>query len=142
MEGSNGTPDGRKFSSSLAVGAACLTYSSDAMTMSQYLGRGATSRGRTTITDDLDMVVSTLPYLRDDEDVQAVIQGIKNLQEALGTVSNLTWTYPPPDQSVEDFVSSMVVAYANRRANHWIGRSRGLGEHAFPARALTPCRKR
>ncbi|KAK7998404.1 F-box domain-containing protein [Apiospora arundinis] len=75
-----------------------------AMTLSQYLGRGATSRGRMTITPTLNTVVSTVPYLRDPEDVNAVIQGIKN--------------------SVEDFVKNMVVATSNRRANHWIGTSK------------------
>ncbi|KUI56946.1 Cellobiose dehydrogenase, partial [Cytospora mali] len=103
VEGSNGTPDGK------------------AMTMSQYLGRGATSRGRTTITSGLDMVVSTLPYLQNEYDVAAVIQGIKNLQAALASVSDLVWTYPAANTTVEDFVDDMVVSYSNRRANHWIG---------------------
>jgi cellobiose dehydrogenase (acceptor) len=76
------------------------------MTMSQYLGRGATSRGRMTITSALNTVVSTLPYLRDQNDVQAVIQGIKNLQAALANVANLTWTYPAAGTTVEDFVNN------------------------------------
>ncbi|KAI7785464.1 carbohydrate-binding module family 1 protein [Diaporthe eres] len=103
VEGSDGTPNGK------------------AMTMSQYLGRGAVSRGRTTITSGLSMVVSTLPYLQDKNDVAAVIQGIKNLQASLKSVANLTWTYPDPSTSVEDFVNNMVVSYSNRRSNHWIG---------------------
>lgn len=105
--------------------------------MSQYLGRGATSRGRMTITSDLSTIVSTLPYLSDKNDVAAVIQGIKNLQSALSNVQNLTWEYPTASETVEDFVnnvsqhqlvcahrltfSKMVVSYSNRRANHWIG---------------------
>ncbi|KAK9425521.1 putative Fungal cellulose binding domain-containing protein [Seiridium unicorne] len=93
----------------------------NAMTMSQYLGRGSTSRGRMTITSGLSTIVSTLPYLNDENDVQAVIQGIKNLQAALANVQNLTWEYPTADESVEDFVNNMVVSYSNRRANHWIG---------------------
>ncbi|KAI2464125.1 carbohydrate-binding module family 1 protein [Annulohypoxylon bovei var. microspora] len=103
VEGSDGTPSG------------------SAMTMSQYLGRGATSRGRMTITKALNTVVSTLPYLHDQNDVQAVIQGIKNLQSALSNVQNLTWTYPPSNTTVEDFVNNMLVSYTNRRSNHWIG---------------------
>ncbi|CAJ2514064.1 Uu.00g021830.m01.CDS01 [Anthostomella pinea] len=103
VEGSDGTPDGT------------------AMTMSQYLGRGATSRGRMTITAALTTVVSTLPYLHDENDVQAVIQGIKNLQAALANVEGLTWTYPPANTTVEDFVNNMLVSYTNRRSNHWIG---------------------
>ncbi|ROV99124.1 hypothetical protein VMCG_06665 [Cytospora schulzeri] len=103
VEGGDGVPDGTS------------------VTMSQYLGRGATSRGRTTITSGLDMVVSTLPYLRDDNDVAAVVQGIKNLQAALASVAGLTWAYPAGNVSVEDFVDDMLVSYTNRRANHWIG---------------------
>ncbi|KAI1142024.1 carbohydrate-binding module family 1 protein [Hypoxylon sp. FL0543] len=106
VEGSDGTPSG------------------SAMTMSQYLGRGAKSRGRMTITKALTTVVSTLPYLQDKNDVQAVIQGIKNLQAALANVKNLTWTYPPSNTTVEDFVNNMLVSYTNRRANHWIGTSK------------------
>ncbi|KAF3058966.1 Cellobiose dehydrogenase [Daldinia childiae] len=106
VEGSAGTPNGY------------------AMTMSQYLGRGAKSRGRMTITKALTTVVSTLPYLQDKNDVQAVIQGIKNLQAALANVEGLTWTYPPSNTTVEDFVNDMLVSYTNRRSNHWIGTSK------------------
>ncbi|KAK8127196.1 carbohydrate-binding module family 1 protein [Apiospora sp. TS-2023a] len=97
-----------------------------AMTMSQYLGRGATSRGRMTITPTLNTVVSTVPYLRDPNDVAAVIQGIKNVQAAINSqnIPGLKWMVPSPDETVEDFVNNMVVATSNRRANHWIGTSK------------------
>lgn len=75
--------------------------------MSQYLGRGATSRGRMTITSDLSTIVSTLPYLNDKNDVLAVIQGIKNLQAALSNVKNLTWEYPTASETVENFVNNV-----------------------------------
>ncbi|KAI5861982.1 carbohydrate-binding module family 1 protein [Durotheca rogersii] len=103
VEGSAGTPNGY------------------AMTMSQYLGRGAKSRGRMTITRALTTVVSTVPYLHDQNDVAAVIQGIKNVQAALANVEGLVWTYPPANVTVEDFVNDMLVSYTNRRSNHWIG---------------------
>lgn len=77
------------------------------MTMSQYLGRGSVSRGRMTITPALDTVVTTPPYLHDDFDKQAVIQGIKNLQAALSGIKNLTWIVPSPNQTVEDFVNTV-----------------------------------
>lgn len=60
-----------------------------------------------TITKALTTVVSTLPYLHDENDVQAVIQGIKNLQAALSNVQNLTWTYPSANTTVEDFVNDV-----------------------------------
>lgn len=74
--------------------------------MSQYLGRGSTSRGRMTITANLDTVVSTLPYLRDQNDVDAVIQGIVNMQNALEGVG-LNWTYPAPGVTAAEFVNTV-----------------------------------
>ncbi|KAL2015859.1 hypothetical protein VTK56DRAFT_4678 [Thermocarpiscus australiensis] len=97
------------------------TPNGHAMTMSQYLGRGATSRGRMTITPGLSTVVSDVPYLKDPNDKEAVIQGIINLQNALKNVANLTWTYPNSSISARDYVNNMVVATSNRRANHWMG---------------------
>jgi cellobiose dehydrogenase (acceptor) len=79
----------------------------DAMVISQYLGRGSTSRGRMTITANLDTVVSTLPFLRDEGDVEAVIKGIVNLQRALNNGTGLTWTYPPRNTTVADFVKNV-----------------------------------
>lgn len=91
------------------------------MTMSQYLGRGATSRGRMTITPELSTVVSDVPYLKDPNDREAVIQGLINLQEALSGVANLTWTYPNASISAREYVENMVVSPSNRRSNHWMG---------------------
>ncbi len=77
------------------------------MTLSQYLGRGATSRGRTTITPGLTMIVSTVPYLHDPNDVAAVIKGIENIQAALSSVKNLTWVDPPPGMSPTTYVNNV-----------------------------------
>ena len=75
--------------------------------MSQYLGRGVVSRGRMTITASLSTVVSDLPYLKDEHDKQAVIQGIHNLQDAFKSIANLTWAYPASNTTVEDFVNTV-----------------------------------
>ena len=91
------------------------------MTISMYLGRGTTSRGAISITPNLDITVSTLPFLRDSNDVAAVVQGITNLQNALSNVKNLTWLSPAPGQSASDYVSSYVIAAGSRRSNHWMG---------------------
>ncbi|KAH8887786.1 hypothetical protein GQ53DRAFT_872520 [Thozetella sp. PMI_491] len=91
------------------------------MTMSQYLGRGVVSRGRTTINPSLSMEVSLHPYLHNDFDKEAVIQGIKNVKEALSHVQNLTWIKPKANQSVESFVDSLPVSPGSRRSNHWMG---------------------
>ncbi|KAK4240569.1 carbohydrate-binding module family 1 protein [Achaetomium macrosporum] len=97
------------------------TPNGHAMTMSQYLGRGATSRGRMTITPSLTTIVSDVPYLKDANDKEAVIQGIINLQNALKNVANLTWNYPNASISARDYVNNMVVSPSNRRSNHWVG---------------------
>jgi len=89
VEGSLGAPNGKT------------------MTLSQYLGRGAVSRGKLSIKADLSMAVSTSPYLHDPNDVAAVIKGIENIQAALSNVANLTWVYPPPGTSAADFVNNV-----------------------------------
>ncbi|KAI8241346.1 Cellobiose dehydrogenase [Colletotrichum sp. SAR 10_96] len=111
MEGSLGAPNGKS------------------ITISQYLGRGATSRGRMTIQGNLGTVVSTVPYLRDQNDVEAVIKGIENLQASLKNVANLTWLFPEPGTTARNYVNNMLVSYSNRRANHWIGTNKlGTGD--------------
>jgi len=60
-----------------------------------------------TITRQLNTVVSTPPYLRNEYDREAVIQGITNLRESLKGVANLTWITPPSNVTVEDFVDSV-----------------------------------
>lgn len=93
----------------------------DAMTMSQYLGRGQVSRGRATITSGLSMSVSTQPFFHNDGDKEAVIQGIKNLQASLAGVKDLEWIRPLGNQTAEDYVNSLLVTANGRRANHWMG---------------------
>jgi cellobiose dehydrogenase (acceptor) len=107
------------------------------MTISQYLGR-ATSRGRMTITPSLTTIVSDVPYLKDANDKEAIIQGLVNVQNALKTIPGLVWQQPsanvtakqyiddvrtphPPPQPALTPALQMVVSYSNRRANHWCG---------------------
>lgn len=92
-----------------------------AITMSQYLGRGATSRGRMTITPTLNTIVSDVPYLKDPNDREAVIQGLVNVQNALKNVQGLTWARPDPSISARKYVEDMLVQTSNRRSNHWMG---------------------
>ncbi|KAK4107520.1 GMC oxidoreductase [Canariomyces notabilis] len=91
------------------------------MTITQYLGTGSLSRGRMTITRQLNTIVSTPPYLRDEHDKEAVIQGLINLQESLKGVANLTWITPPSNVTAEQFVNSIPATPARRCSNHWIG---------------------
>lgn len=89
--------------------------------MSQYLGRGQVSRGRTTITGSLSMTVSTQPFFHDDGDKEAVIKGIDNMRAALANVEGLEWVRPLSNQSTADYVDSLLVTANGRRSNHWMG---------------------
>lgn len=77
------------------------------MTLSQYLGRGQTSRGRATIKSDLTMTVSTVPWGHDPNDALAVIKGVENLVAALSKIPGLTILKPPADQSIADWVNGV-----------------------------------
>lgn len=79
----------------------------DAITISQYLGTGSTSRGRLAITPSLSMTVAEHPYLRDQNDIDAVVAGIKDLQKILSAVPDLEWSSPAPDESAEDYVANV-----------------------------------
>ena len=92
------------------------------MTVTQYLGTGSLSRGRMTITRQLNTIVSTPPYLREEHDREAVIQGIVNLRESLKGVANLTWITPPSNVTVEDFVDSVSTSPPH---------ASGSGQHAY-----------
>jgi hypothetical protein len=86
------------------------------MTVTQYLGTGSLSRGRMTITRQLNTIVSTPPYLRDKYDREAVIQGIDNLRESLKDVANLTWITPLSNVTTEQFVDSVSMVHGHVRA--------------------------
>lgn len=53
------------------------------------------------------MSVSTLPYLREQDDIDAVVAGIKNMQEILSAIPDLEWSYPPANTSAADFVADV-----------------------------------
>lgn len=105
VEGSNGVPNG------------------NAMTLSLYLGRGAVSRGRTTIGKGLNMVVSTLPY-GDPNDLAAVATAIDHMVAALKPIPQLTWNLPPTNLTGAEYLATVPLTYSNvgaRRSNHWLG---------------------
>ena len=51
--------------------------------MSQHLGRGSKSHGVLSIAGNLNMYVSTLPYLRTAGDLEAVVKGLKTCKQPL-----------------------------------------------------------
>ncbi|KAI0912248.1 cellobiose dehydrogenase [Ustulina deusta] len=111
----------RQFQWTARIEGADQTGSNSTMIMSQYLGRGSTSRGRMTIRQGLDTFVSDPPYLKDENDKLAVIASIDGLRTALSGYPNLEFSFPPMNQTVKDYVDGIVVSAAKRRANHWLG---------------------
>lgn len=95
--------------------------SNKSMVISQYLGRGSTSRGRATISAGLNMVVSKVPYLQDDNDVAAVAAGIESLKTALAKDPSIKIMFPSSNQTTNAFLSSYALTTSARTANHWMG---------------------
>ncbi|KAF2202979.1 cellobiose dehydrogenase-like protein [Delitschia confertaspora ATCC 74209] len=91
------------------------------MTISQYLGHGMTSRGVLSINGALNMYVSKLPYLHSQEDIDAVVKGIENLQRAIAKVPGIVWEVPGPNVTAREFVAAEPVTAAKRKSNHWLG---------------------
>jgi hypothetical protein len=77
------------------------------MTITQYLGMGTTSRGRMGITPSLNTRVMTSPYLRNQYDKEAVVQGIEYIRGVLSQIQNLTWVVPKVNQTTTAFVNSV-----------------------------------
>lgn len=91
------------------------------MTLSNYLGRGSTSRGVASINGALNMQVSTAPYLRNQADTDAVIASLKSMVNALSKNPQIEMQVPPAGTTIEAYVASLPKTPAARRANHWIG---------------------
>jgi cellobiose dehydrogenase (acceptor) len=91
------------------------------LTISQYLGRGSTSRGALSINGALGIFVSKSPYLQNDGDTSAVIAGIKSMMTAIKKNPVIEFQVPAANQTVEQYVASLPKTPAARRANHWIG---------------------
>ena len=77
------------------------------MTLSQYLSRGATSRGVLSIRPISDMDVSKVPVLQMDGDIKAVVQGIDDPRHAPKSDSNLKLISPPDYQTSADYVKEV-----------------------------------
>ncbi|KAK5694690.1 hypothetical protein LTR97_009280 [Elasticomyces elasticus] len=95
--------------------------STKAMTISQYLGRGKTSRGRTVISGNLAMSVSDLPYLNNEYDLAAVASGIDFLKTSLAKDPAIKMVYPSANQTTAEFLAAYPVTTGQRSANHWMG---------------------
>lgn len=81
------------------------------MTITQYLGTGTVSRGRVEIMGNMNTHVATPPYLRNQYDKEAVIQGIEYIRGVLSQVQNLTWVAPSVNQTTTAFVNSVSLSH-------------------------------
>ncbi|KAG8629314.1 hypothetical protein KVT40_003179 [Elsinoe batatas] len=91
------------------------------MVLSQYLGRGKTSRGKLTINKDLTINIAQNPFVNTQGDRDAIVQGIKNVIAALAKNPRITVLQPAAGVSVESFVAGVPDSPAARSANHWMG---------------------
>jgi len=91
------------------------------LTISQYLGRGTTSRGSLGINGALNIVVGKAPYLQSAEDTAAVVAGIKSMMASIKKNPVIEFQVPAANQTVEQYVASLPKTPGARRANHWIG---------------------
>ncbi|KAF8423424.1 cellobiose dehydrogenase, partial [Tirmania nivea] len=62
--------------------------------------------------------VITPPYLKNEGDIQAVIKGLNSLMVAAKKISGVTFLFPSPTQTAEDYVRSYG---GGQGANHWLG---------------------
>ena len=96
--------------------------SNHSISITQYLGRGSTGRGVTTITAGLNMIVSEVPYPSGGDDVAAIKTGIESLLSALSIDSSIEVVYPVLDNTTIDaWLADYPVTTSSRSANHWMG---------------------
>lgn len=60
-----------------------------------------------TLDASLNTVVSDAPYLKDPEDVEAVITSLEHVVASLQDVEGLTWEFPAEGQSARDYVEDV-----------------------------------
>ncbi|KAL1601962.1 hypothetical protein SLS59_005128 [Nothophoma quercina] len=118
IKGSDGTERQFQWTARVEGPGANDTHS---MTISNYLGRGSTSRGVASINGALGMTVSTAPYLRNQADTDAVVASLKSMIKAIQRNPQITMQVPADGTTVEAYVASLPKTPAVRRANHWIG---------------------
>lgn len=88
------------------------------MVLAQYITIGQAARGRTTITPDLKMNVSTgVDVLQSEADQVAIAQGLDDMRAILGNVPGLQILSPAANMSSLDYVKSTTHLYVN----HWLG---------------------
>ena len=77
------------------------------MGLAQALGRGAVSRGRITIDQNLFVNVTTAPYLHDENDFSAVVESYTKMVEIVKKIPGATLLVPPPDVDPRAYLESV-----------------------------------
>lgn len=95
--------------------------SNKSISLSHYLGRGKTSRGRTTITSGLNMVVSETPYINNDDDLAATKDSIRMVIAALTADKQVDLVFPSKNTTLDDYLDNYAQTTGSRSANHWMG---------------------
>ncbi|KAH7121263.1 hypothetical protein B0J11DRAFT_616620 [Dendryphion nanum] len=92
------------------------------MTVTQYVGTGTTSRGRMGLyPNSLRTRVITDPYLRNQYDKEAVVQGIDYIRGVFSKIQGLSWITPGVNQTTTAFVNAIPATKSSRGSNHWTG---------------------
>ncbi|KAM0723891.1 hypothetical protein Q7P37_000881 [Cladosporium fusiforme] len=95
--------------------------SNKSISLSHYLGRGKTSRGRTTINTGLTMTVSETPYINNDDDLAATKDAISMVINALSANKDIDLVFPSKNTTLDDYLADYAQTTGSRSANHWMG---------------------
>jgi cellobiose dehydrogenase (acceptor) len=95
--------------------------SNKSISLSHYLGRGKTSRGRTTITTGLNMVVSDTPYVNNENDLAATKDSIRTVIAALSADKQIDVVFPSKNTTLDAYLDDYAQTTGSRSANHWMG---------------------
>lgn len=95
--------------------------SNKSISLSHYLGRGKTSRGRTTITSSLNMIVSDTPYVNNENDLAATKDSIKMVLAALSADKQIDVVVPSMNTTLDSYLEDYAQTTGGRSANHWMG---------------------
>lgn len=95
--------------------------SNKSISLSHYLGRGKTSRGRTTITSGLNMVVSDTPYVNNENDLAATKDSLRMVISALSADKQIDVVVPSKNTTLDAYLEDYAQTTGGRSANHWMG---------------------
>ena len=95
--------------------------SNKSISLSHYLGRGKTSRGRTTITSGLNMVVADTPYINNENDLAATKDSVRMVISALSADEQIDVVFPSKNTTLDAYLEDYAQTTGSRSGNHWMG---------------------